>query len=384
MATQLPVSAGTSSYARPYSAGRLAMIPEAHSRAVTHLAEVDALLDRVVAEIQDQWDELSNGESAEILDDLDVPDLLRDLLRSGGKRIRPTMCHLGWLAVDGQAPAQPVNVVTVSAALELLHLFALVHDDVMDESDYRRGRPSVHRQAEQRHAAHRGTGDPELFGISIAILVGDLALAEAGNLVAGLPEPMRRIWRLLVSELVIGQRQDLAGTAARRRDLPFARSVAALKSGRYTVQRPLELGAIAAKAPAPVLAALTSYGRAIGDAFALRDDVLGLWGDPARTGKPAGDDLITGKPTMLLAMAESRTADRHARHALGRVGTPGFTEADLAILLAELDTNGTRAAVEALISEAVAMALGALDERVHPDAVAELTVLAHTVAWRKS
>ncbi len=138
------------------------------------------------------------------------------------------------------------DVIQVSVALELLHVFALIHDDVMDESDSRRGQPSVHTLTAQLHLHARARGNAQRFGESIAVLVGDLAHAEADHLIADLPAPMRRLWRLLVIELVHGQSRDLTGTAAGRRDLDHARQVARMKSGSYTVQRPLELGAAAA------------------------------------------------------------------------------------------------------------------------------------------
>ncbi len=159
------------------------------------------------------------------------------------------MCYLGWLAAGGEERGNGQDdVVQIGAALEMLQLFVLVHDDVMDESASRRGRPTVHIHAKTMHEAQQGMGSAQRFGESIAVLVGDLAHAEASNLVAGLPPAMRRIWRILVAELVAGQRRDLVGSASGRRDLAFARSVARMKSGRYTVQRPLELGAAAAGA----------------------------------------------------------------------------------------------------------------------------------------
>ena len=368
----------------PTPGGRLFALPVGSTGVPEHLEAVDAQLHRTLAELQRQWAELGDGAPADILGEADLPELIARMLASGGKRLRPTMTYLGWAAAGGAHRTGRRTIVTISAALELLHLFALVHDDVMDESDSRRGVPTIHRQAADRHRTAGALGDSELFGTSIAILVGDLALAEADGLVAALPAEVRSIWRQLVVELVVGQRQDVAGTAARRRTLSFARTVATLKSGRYTVQRPLELGAVAAGAPAAVQKGLTRYGEAVGEAFALRDDILGLWGDPERTGKPAGDDLITGKPTVLLALAADRVRTSAARAALDRVGSPEFADADLPLLLDELNANGTRTAVEAMIRDAVTTALDALDlPLLEPDAVDQLRRLAHAVAWRE-
>jgi geranylgeranyl diphosphate synthase type I len=369
----------------PAATGRLFALPDDRPGVPAHLAAVDALLGRTMDALSERWADLVGGEPADVLGHADLPQLLGALLGSGGKRIRPTMTYLGWAAGGGhQRAGGRQSIVTVSAALELLHLFALVHDDVMDESDSRRGVPTIHRQAGAAHRSAGAAGDPELFGTSIAILAGDLALAEAEGLMAETTPGIRRLWRHLVVELVVGQRQDLTGTAGRRRDLSFARTVAILKSGCYTVQRPLELGTAAAAAPEAVQARLRRYGQTLGEAFALRDDILGIWGDPRRTGKPAGDDLITGKPTVLLSIAADRTRSVAARRALDGVGTPTFDAADLALLLEELSINGTRSTVEQMICDAVDAALDALDDPVlDPDAADELRRLAHAIAWRE-
>ncbi len=306
------------------------------------------------------------------------------MIGGGGKRLRPIMVHLGWLSCGGaDRNVGRTDIVRASAALELLHLFALVHDDVMDESASRRGLPTVHVRAEQLHLADGAVGSGKRFGESIAILVGDLAHAEAGHLIAGLPAPMRKIWRVLVAELVAGQRRDIIGSAAGRKDLGYARTVAKMKSGRYTVGRPLELGAAAAGASGVAADCLAAYGQAIGEAFALRDDLLGIWGDPARTGKPAGDDLISGKPTVILALAQSRLRTPAGRRALSLVGTSDFTTADLDLLLEQLRADGVDTAVETMISGHVERALSALDEReLDPAGVAQLTRMAHQIAWR--
>ena len=213
-------------------------------------------------------------------------------------------------------------MVQAGAALELLHIFALIHDDVMDESASRRGQPSVHTLAAQLHLHSAARGNARRFGESIAVLVGDLAHAEADHLVTELPRPMRRIWRLLVIELVQGQSRDITGTAAGRRDLAHARQVARMKSGAYTVQRPLQLGRRGGRRRrAGGRPRITRYGREVGEAFALRDDLLGVWGDPRLTGKPAGDDLLSGKPTVILSLADERLRGSD-RTLLARVGTP--------------------------------------------------------------
>ena len=371
----------------PRDAGTVVQLPRPEqARSVTHHLElVDQQLDEVLADLHHLWSTklAPEGESADILGTDDLPTMLAALVHSGGKRIRPVMAHLGWLSASGQARGVGhADVVRVSAALDLLHAFALVHDDVMDESTSRRGVATAHVHAADLHRRTAGQGRPERFGDNIAILLGDLAHAEADALVAGLPAELRRIWRLLVIELVYGQRRDLTGSAAGRRDLAHAREVARLKSGAYTVERPLQLGAAAAGAPEVVSSALATYGREVGEAFALRDDLLGVWGDPTRTGKPAGDDLISAKPTVILALAQERTTGR-PRDLLGKVGTPDLTVEDVTRLQESLLECGVVAEVESRIHRHVAEALEALDNSaLDPDGVRELTVMAYKIAWR--
>jgi geranylgeranyl diphosphate synthase type I len=369
------------------SSGRLtAVSAPVRSDVDGHLTLVDALLTEVISELIEIWATLPDDDHGhlEILGAADIPDFIRSMIGSGGKRLRPIMVYLGWLSCAGRSrDVGRSDIVRVSAALELLHLFALVHDDVMDESASRRGRPTVHVRAQHLHLANAASGNGQRFGESIAILVGDLAQAEAGHLIAGLPASMRSIWRVLVAELVAGQRRDLVGSAVGRKDVAYARAVAKMKSGRYTVGRPLELGAAAAQGSTAAAAALGEYGQAIGEAFALRDDLLGIWGDPERTGKPAGDDLISGKPTVILALAQTRLRTPAARRALSLVGTADFRAADLTVLMEQLSADGVDTAVETMISGHVERALAALDSReLDPVGVAHLARMAHQIAWR--
>jgi geranylgeranyl diphosphate synthase type I len=349
-----------------------------------HLELVDETLTAVVEDLDRLWrGGLDDEGQLDVLGEHDLPVFVSQLLNNGGKRIRPAMCYLGWLSTAGlDHPTGREDVVTVGAALELLHIFALIHDDVMDESASRRGQASVHAQAVALHVATRATGDAQRFGDSIAMLAGDLAHAEADQLAAGLPVEMRRLWRVLVVELVCGQRRDLTGSAGGRRDLGHARQVARMKSGSYTVERPLQLGAAAAQAGPEVFARLADYGREIGEAFALRDDLLGVWGDPSLTGKPAGDDLLSGKPTVILALAQERVTGV-ARPLLDRVGSPDLTSEDVRVLQSALRDCGVVEAVETLISSHLHTALSALDVDVlNPEGIAGLTQMAHQIAWR--
>jgi len=384
------MSSQPSSDAGPRRRGAAASVLTLSSRRTATLNEqflsrVDARLADALQDLERVWsEELAPGTTGvDILADRDLPELLRGLTGVGGKRIRPSMCLWGWVAAGGHRDDRNVDdVLQVATALELLHIFALIHDDVMDESASRRGQPSVHALAAQLHLHSGARGSASRFGDNIAVLVGDLAHAEADHLVAALPLDMRRIWRVLVIELVRGQSRDLTGSAAGRRDLQHARRVAQMKSGCYTVWRPLQLGAAAAGADAATVALLQTYGEEVGEAFALRDDLLGVWGDPAKTGKPTGDDLISGKPTVILSLADDLLHGA-ARQVLDRVGTPELSPADVGFLQDALRASGVVDAVESRISAHVHAAIAVLGAGgLDPQGVAGLSKMAHRIAWR--
>jgi len=307
-------------------------------------------------------------------------EALEELL-AAGKRLRPAFCYWGWRGAggeDGQA---------ILAALELLHASALVHDDVMDGSDTRRGRPSLHRQFAIRHAERRWRGSPESFGSGAAILMGDLLLAwtdamyHASGLPAGALGRGQAVLDLMRTEMIAGQYLDLLGQAAGNGTVGSALRVAEYKTARYTIERPLHLGAALAGFPdGPVPAAFSAYGLPLGAAFQLRDDILGVFGDPAQTGKPAGDDVREGKRTVLLALARARAGAGQARVIDGRLGDPRLDEAGLAEVRAVITDTGALAACEAMIGERVAEAVAAIGQAPVTDeartALAELAVAA--------
>lgn len=235
---------------------------------------------------------------------------IRDLVLAGGKRLRPTFAYWGWRSVC--RPGAPLDdVLPALAALEMLHTFALVHDDVMDESDTRRGHPTAHRLFATQHAKAGRLGHPERFGGTAAILAGDLCLIWADQLIARTPLSsatlfaVRDCYDRMRVEAVAGQYLDVLGeTAPDTWSVERALLVARYKTAGYTVLRPLQFGlALAGVVRPDVDGAFSRYGRAVGEAFQLRDDLLGAFGDPAVTGKPIGDDLRTGKPTTLLMLA---------------------------------------------------------------------------------
>ena len=227
---------------------------------------------------------------------------------AGGKRFRAAFCHWGYRAVEPD-PVDPTALLRACAAFELLHASALAHDDLMDASDTRRGRPATHRgfAAEHRDAGWRG--DPEQYGAAGAILLGDLLLGWADELVrrCGLPwdrvDPALDLFDRCRSEVIAGQFLDVSVQARGHADVETAMTVLRYKSAKYSIERPLHVGAALAGAGPEILAALSAFGLPLGEAFQLRDDLLGVFGDPATTGKPAGDDLVEGKRTVLVALA---------------------------------------------------------------------------------
>jgi geranylgeranyl diphosphate synthase type I len=367
-----------------HSAARREAGPSALGDDIT-LAAVEATIADTLGSLRSTWTDLASSVVPRdgVLRTDSVLDLLEDMVRSGGKRFRPRMAHWGWVAAGGHRTGSGRDaLVRVGAALELLHVFALIHDDVMDSSQTRRGRPSVHAAARDQHVRLHGIGDPQRYGENIAILAGDLAHSEAGLLVARLPRPLLEVWRTLCVELMMGQGRDLVGAANGRRDLAHAREVARAKSGAYTVWRPLQLGAVAAGATPGTLAALERYGVAAGEAFALRDDILGVIGDSLAMGKPVGDDLVAGKPTVLMALAEQRFSPRW-RRALRRASGGHASGRLVTALQEEFVRSGVIAEGEAMIHDAVGSAFAALDDpAIDPDATEGLRTLARRMAWR--
>lgn len=346
-----------------------------------------ALIETTLDQLSGQWHALARSVTPRpgVLHTDSVLALVRDFATAPGKLLRPRMAHWGWVAAGGLDHGRGHgDLVRLGAALELLHCFALVHDDVMDASDTRRSRPSVHATARAAHRELGGLGEPQRYAENIAILVGDLLHSEADLLAGGLPEPLRAAWRTMAIELMMGQGRDLVGAANGRRDLRHAQEVARTKSGAYTVGRPLQLGALAASAEPDLLAVLHEYGHHAGQAFALRDDVLGVIGNPACTGKPVGDDLLAGKPTVLLALAEERFSPSW-RLELRRIGRDAVTADEVAALCAELERTGVIDEVEQLITASVLAAERALASPLIDRRAAEgLGDLVGRLAWRES
>lgn len=312
-------------------------------------------------------------------------DVLLNFL-SGGKCLRSTFMYLGWLG--GALPSDAA--LSAAASLELLHAFALVQDDVMDGSASRRGRPAAHIQLAGWHRDRGLSGPAAKFGESAAILLGDLCLIWAEQMLreSGLDRrALRDAWPrydAMRIELAVGQFADLAGDV---RDLPPLEAVldvARRKSGNYTVRRPLEIGAAMAGCDDHTLSQLGRYGTAVGEAFQLRDDVLGVFGSTSTTGKPSGGDLIERKPTSLI-MAAQQLADAPTRGQLAELMHSDELDDDAVqrwrALIAE---TGAVERIEQMITERVASARNELSHITIDDSVRSALMNMATVCTERA
>lgn len=325
----------------------------------------------------------------------DAARVLSGFVRGGGKRVRPTFAWWGWRGAGGD-PAGPEApaVLRAISALELVQACALIHDDLMDDSATRRGRPTVHVEFAARHAEAGWRGRPERFGAAAAILLGDLALVWADDMLrcAGLsPAAAARAavpWEAMRTEVLSGQYLDVLHQATGDSTVAGALRVDRFKTAAYTVERPLHLGAAIAGAGRDLLASYRSFGADIGVAFQLRDDLLGVFGDPSVTGKPAGDDLREGKRTLLLALGMQAADERGDTAARARLeAAVGDADLDLDTLDGVRDLLvglGAVTAVEQRIEELTGSALRALDAaRIAEPAATRLAELAVAATRRR-
>jgi geranylgeranyl diphosphate synthase type I len=357
------------------------MASSAQARRLTEvppsLAEVGDRIEARIATLIDDEITRWSGVDPALVEPLGA---LRGLVQAGGKRLRPAFCHWAYVGAGG-APDDKV-VVDAGAALELLHTFALVHDDVMDGSNMRRGRSAIHRHFMTRHDALRWRGEARRYGEGAAILVGDFAFVYSDILLRSVPDAARPVFDELRVELCVGQYLDLDGTASGSSDPVQAARIERYKSGKYTVERPLHLGAALAGRLEELADPLSAFGLPLGEAFQLRDDILGVFGDAAVTGKPVGDDLREGKLTPLVAVATAR-ARGVAAHRLEKLGRPDLDDAEIAGLQEVLVDTGAVDEMERSIERLVDEALDALAVvPIRPDARVALEELGTFVAWR--
>ncbi|MDX3852383.1 polyprenyl synthetase family protein [Streptomyces sp. AK02-01A] len=342
----------------PDGAGPHACRPEAVD------TDVPAAVGRVLGQVLD--DALAESRAADPAFALDLAERLALFTLQGGKRMRSQFLWWGLRACAPEMDATDAyRALRLAAGLELIQTCALVHDDVMDGSLVRRGRPAVHAALAEQYGVFPAS-DAEHFGKAAAVLVGDLALAWADDVVADTELPVagrrqvRAIWRAMRTEMVAGQYLDLRGQVTRSRSTSQALRTACLKTALYSVERPLALGAALAGADEHTTLALRSAGRCAGIAFQLRDDLLGVFGAPHRTGKPSGEDIREGKLTYLVSFARARAESNGDAASLAvlenALGDASLSEEGLDRVRHVLDATGARAVVENKIDRLVTRA----------------------------
>jgi len=341
-------------------------------------ARVDARMSELLAGDLEQW----SAVDADL-----VPPLqsLHRLLLAGGKRLRPVFCYWAFVGVGGD-PDDP-RIVDAGAALELLHTFAVIHDDIMDASTRRHGTETIHTAFARMHRDAGWRGEDRRFGEGVAILMGDLAFVYSDMLLRGAPPEAWEVFDQLRLEVNVGQYLDLLGTARGNATPALARRICRYKSAKYTIERPLHLG-VAMRAPerlGQLAPALSRFGLPLGEAFQLRDDILGTFGDPEVTGKAVGDDLREGKPTLLYALARQRATGDDAELLRLRFGAPDLTDDEVTAIQGIFQATGARGDVEMTIEQLVDESLLAASKDRLPvteDARQALTGLARFVAGR--
>ncbi len=337
-------------------------------------SRVDKRLEALLAVERERW--------AKVDADLVPPiDEIARLVLAGGKRLRPAFCFWGFVGAGGD-PTDEL-VIDAGAALELLHAFALFHDDVMDGSLTRRGEPTTNAKFEARHGVEKLAGESRRFGDGVAILVGDLAYVYSDQLMRNASPQAWTIWNELRIELNFGQYLDMLGSAMNERRREKAERICRYKSGKYTIERPLHLGALlAAPTRDDLIPVLSTYGLPLGDAFQMRDDVLGAFGDTAITGKPVGDDLREGKPTPLMAIATARANAAQLKE-LQLVGNHDLSPEQIARVQEVIRETGALDELETVITRLTDEAITAVGHMPFIQSVRdELITLAEYVSWR--
>jgi len=314
--------------------------------------------------------------------DLVVPfGELERMVVGGGKRLRPTFTFWGFVGAGGE-PEDP-RIIDAGAAFELLHAFALFHDDIMDGSSTRRGSATTHETMQAEHKSRQWSGDPRRFGDGAAILIGDLSFVYADALLASLGPRGWEMWNELRIELNLGQYLDMLGSAQNERRPDKAARICRYKSGKYTIERPLHLGALLANEDTKLLAVYSDYGLPLGDAFQLRDDVLGAFGDTSVTGKPVGDDIREAKPTPLMALA-LQLGSPVQREVLEKVGRVPLDASGIARVQQAIVDSGALDEMEATITRLTVQAIDAIGHAPIETSVRdELVQLAQYVSDRK-
>jgi geranylgeranyl diphosphate synthase type I len=323
------------------------------------------------AAVDNELDRFLSVRRAKIPESADLINEIARLVAAGGKRLRPSFCYWGYRAGGGPHCEE---IVRAAASLELLHTFAIVHDDIMDDSDERRGEPTAHVR----------------YGLGFALLVGDLALVLADELFinAGFaPEVMMlafAAYSLMRQEVIAGQHLDVQNANRLEISEEEARRIAVLKSGRYSIEKPLVIGGYLAGASADFIAGVSRFGDPLGEAFQLRDDLLGVFGDRAAIGKPVDSDIREGKRNVLFASTARLLAGDDRDFFLGRWGGSELNVREIEQLRGLIERSGARAEVERLLGDC----RRAADENLArlsltPDARSALADLAHQATHRE-
>ena len=318
-----------------------------------------------------------------------VADALGPFLLDSGKRLRPLFATIGFLGAGGELTP---SIIRAASSLELVHVCALIHDDVMDASDTRRGAPAIHKQFEALHNGEKLHGSESQFGVAAAILLGDLALIWAAKALheSGVaPELILRslpIYDEMRVELMAGQYLDVYEQALASESAERSLKVARFKSGKYSIERPLHFGATFAPHYSPeIIDIYSNYGLPLGEAFQLRDDIIGVFGDPEKTGKPAGDDLREGKRTVLVATTLSRASSSEREKFLELFGRKELDIAHIDALRQIITETGALAELESIIATMTSKAHDALSHGgITPEAKALLDQMAIAATQRSS
>ena len=362
--------------------------PEA---SVQPLEQLKSLRQQVEAELQDFLTAQSNYFTSIAPELKPAASSLSAFVVNGGKRFRPLFAAVGAMGAGSQLSNAEIRAF---ASLELLQACALVHDDLMDASDTRRGEPAIHKLFESMHSAEKYQGKATQFGLSASVLIGDLALIWSDQMLnsSGINNDSLlaalSVHDEMRVELIAGQYLDVFEQARGTQSVAQALNIARYKSAKYTIERPLHLGAAIAIPDPAMRAQLVSiyseFGLPLGEAFQLRDDLLGVFGDPKVTGKPAGDDLREGKRTVLMAMTHDRISGAAEAEFLQEFGNHDISESAIARLQEIIAETGAAMHVEDLIEELTSTALEALNrDEIVPQARELLTEMA-TIATKRN
>jgi geranylgeranyl diphosphate synthase type I len=370
------------------------------------VSEAESLLNRV----QEQLDDFCSIQRADfeaISDDLlPVIDFTQSLL-GGGKRFRALFCYWSWVGQlpyfsiqsDDQRRASAEAMIGIAASLEMFHAAALVHDDLLDQSDTRRGAPSVHKRFEQLHRDSRWAGSPERYGVAGSVLVGDLMLGWSSEIFgsallkapsAEIEAACRQEFSKMRVEVMAGQYLDIVeenSAVTRSVDDAVGRAnrVILYKSAKYSIEAPLLIGAAFAGADNPTLRAVSNFGIPLGMAFQLRDDILGVFGDPKVTGKPAGDDLREGKRTVLVGYTRQSLSPAVGKLFDELLSSRDLTDEQIKFLQQTITESGSLEKVERTIEQLADEAMSNLDNLIMEEtAKDQLTVLAQKVIRRQA